>query len=224
MPYGYPEIVEKYLQKKLRKHEQPLDFISIVANMRYSREAHKMLMCLAVPRLTHIVKSVSKDDAATGWMTTVDEAHLSTWLDCTGASTLGLDVTPQKCNHLSASLDQNLQFGGIGMQSLIKAADEELLGACVLVSANLIVFLRTKGLSGYDRLGDAPDVMVDNEEDAMVPIIQAVTSLVVASARAHTFLFNMTQIEIDFATSLTLGERLVEIPGRYSPLVAHTKP
>jgi hypothetical protein len=42
-PYGSPEFVEKYLHKKLRKHEQPLDFITFVAKMEYSKEAHKML-------------------------------------------------------------------------------------------------------------------------------------------------------------------------------------
>ena len=67
------------------KHEQLLDFISVVAKIGFSREAHKMLIGSAVPRLTHIVKSVPKDDASTGWMSAVDDANLSTWMDCTGA-------------------------------------------------------------------------------------------------------------------------------------------
>jgi hypothetical protein len=44
------------------------------------------------------------------------------------------------------------------------------------------------------------------------------------SARAHTFLAEITQSEMDFSTSLTLGERLVEVPGRFANLETHTKP
>jgi len=51
------------------------------------------------------------------------------------------------------------QFGGIGMQSLIRAADEELLGSWASLTANLIVFLRSKSLSVYDKQADALDAM-----------------------------------------------------------------
>ena len=80
-------------------------------------------------------------------MATVDEAHLSTLLDFTGASTLESDLTPQERNKLSASLDLPFEFFGIGMQSFIKAADEKLLGSWASITAILIVFLRSKGLS-----------------------------------------------------------------------------
>ncbi len=50
---------------QISKYEQLLDFISVVAKMGFSREAHKMLIGSAVPRLTHIAKSVPKDDAST---------------------------------------------------------------------------------------------------------------------------------------------------------------
>jgi hypothetical protein len=65
-PYGSPEFVEEYLQRKLAKHEQLLDFILVVAKMGFSREAYKMLIDSMVPGLTHIVKYVPKDDASTG--------------------------------------------------------------------------------------------------------------------------------------------------------------
>jgi hypothetical protein len=64
-PYGSPEFIEEYMQKKLVKHEQLLDFISVVAKMGYSREAHKTLKGSALPKLTHVEKSVPKDDAST---------------------------------------------------------------------------------------------------------------------------------------------------------------
>jgi len=55
MPYGSPEFVEEYMQRKLAKHELLLEFNLVVAKMGFSREAHKMLIGSAVPRLTHIV-------------------------------------------------------------------------------------------------------------------------------------------------------------------------
>ena len=110
------------------------------------------------------------------------------------------------------------------MQSLIMAADKELLGSWASMTTNLIVVLRSKGLSVYDKLADALDAMADDAvEDTMVPVIPAIASLMAVSARAHTFLADITQREMDFATSLTLGKRLVEVLGSYSPLEAHTK-
>jgi hypothetical protein len=223
-PYGSPEFVEEYLQRKLAKHEQLLDFISDVAKMGFSRETHKMLTGFAVPRFTHIAKSV-KDDASSGWMSAVDDAHLSTWLECTGVSTLDADLSSQERHLLTASLDLPPQFGGIGLQSLIRAADEELLGSLASVTANLIVFLRTKSLSVYDKLVDALDAMADDDTDVTnPPVIPTIASIMAVSARAHTFLADITQSEMDFATSLTLGERLVEVPGRFVNLETHTKP
>ena len=82
-PYGSLEFVKEYLQKKLGKHDQLLDFITYVAKMGFSRDAHMMLTESAIPRLTHILKSMPKEAASIGWMPLLDEAHLSTWLDCT---------------------------------------------------------------------------------------------------------------------------------------------
>ncbi len=49
------------------------------------------------------------------------------------------------------------------MQSLIRAVDEELLGSWASVTTNLIVFLRSKSLSVYDKLADAMDAMADED-------------------------------------------------------------
>ena len=62
--------------------------------------------------------------------------------------------------------------------------------------------------------------MVDENTCPVTPIIPAVASLVAVSTRAHTFLADITQAKIDFATSMVLGERLEQIPGRFSPLEA----
>jgi hypothetical protein len=110
------------------------------------------------------------------------------------------------------------------MQSLIRSVDEELIGSWASITANLIVFVRSKGLIVYERHAYTLDAMADDEEGAMVPIIPTVTTLMAANTSAHTFLVDITQTEMDFATSLALSERLVEAPGRYFPLEAHAKP
>ncbi len=56
------------------------------------------------------------------------------------------------------------------------------------------------------------------------PAIPVIESLLAISTRAHAFLDIIPQAEIDFTTSLVMGERTVEIPGRYSPLEAPTRP
>ncbi len=51
------------------------------------------------------------------------------------------------------------------MQSLIRSADEELLGSWASVTANLIVILRSKSLIVYDKLAYAMDAMADDDAD-----------------------------------------------------------
>ena len=77
-PYGLPEFVEGYLNIKIIKHKQFMSFIKDVAKMGYSREAHQMLTGSADPRLTHVLKSVPKDETSKQWMEEVDREHLST--------------------------------------------------------------------------------------------------------------------------------------------------
>jgi hypothetical protein len=49
------------------------------------------------------------------------------------------------------------------MQSLIRAVDEELPGSWASVTTILVVFLRSKSLSVYDKLSDALDAMADDD-------------------------------------------------------------
>jgi hypothetical protein len=111
--------------------------------MGFSCEAHKILTGYAVPRLTHIMKSVPKDPASIEWMESVDEAHLSTWLSCSGAETLHAALSHPDRSHLAASLDPPPpppQFGGVGLQTLIRIAEEELLGSWASITSDLISF------------------------------------------------------------------------------------
>ena len=79
-PYGSPEFVEDYLNDTHVKHKQLLSIIKDVAKMGYSREAHQMITNFAVPRLTHVLKSVPKDETSKQWMEEGDKEHLSTWM------------------------------------------------------------------------------------------------------------------------------------------------
>jgi len=58
IPLESPAIVEEYLGNKLMKKKLLVSFIVDASKMSFSREAHKMLTGSAVPRLTHILKSV----------------------------------------------------------------------------------------------------------------------------------------------------------------------
>ena len=112
-------------------------------------------------------------------------------------------------------MDLPPQFGGVRLQSFIRAADEELLGSWASDAADLISFFRSKDLIVYDKLANALEAMADEDGDQTAPIIPAVASLPAASTRAHIFLLDITQAEMDFATATVMGERIVEIPGRF---------
>ena len=45
-----------------------------------------MLKGAAMPRLSHILKSVQKNNHTAGWIAEIDGAHLSAWLHCLIAS------------------------------------------------------------------------------------------------------------------------------------------
>jgi hypothetical protein len=66
--------------------------------------------------------------------------------------------------------------------------------------------------------------MATEDRDPTTPVILTVASLLALNTIAQVFHANITQIEMDFATSMVLSERLVEIPGRFSPLEAIEKP
>jgi hypothetical protein len=78
--------VTAYLRGKRLKHHLLLRFINNGAAARFPREAEQMLKGAAVPRLSHILRSVQKSKHIVGWMTKMDGAHLSAWLHCLAAS------------------------------------------------------------------------------------------------------------------------------------------
>ena len=188
-PLGSPSFVEQYLQEKLSKHKTLLEFIKNVAKAGFSREAHKMMTAAVLLRLIHVLKSVPKDDASTTWMKEVDDVHLTTWMTCIGGESLIADLPPTERDHLAASLDLPPQFGGVGLQSLIRAADEELLGSWASITSHLISFFRSKDMPVYTKLADTLDAMADSPEKLTVePAIPAIESMLATGARAHAFL------------------------------------
>jgi hypothetical protein len=103
----------------------------------------------------------------------------------------------------------------VGLQTLIRDGDEKLMGTWASATVNLISFLRSEGLTVYDRLAYALDGMAEedsNPGDPSTSNIPAATSLLTISSRAHTFLSDTPLAELAFASSLVLGERTVEVP------------
>jgi hypothetical protein len=67
-PLGTPAFVSSYLQGKGLKHLLLLRIIKDVASAGFPREAELMLKGVAVPRLSHNLRSVQKSRHSRGWM------------------------------------------------------------------------------------------------------------------------------------------------------------
>jgi hypothetical protein len=144
---------------------------------------------------------------------------------CVGGKSVDADLQLVERDHLEASLDLPPQFGGVGLQSFIRATNEELLGSWASITSDLITFFRSKNLPVYTKLANALESMVDSPDTLTeVPAIPVIESRLAIGTRAHAFIDIIPQAEIDFSTSLVMGERTVEISGRYSPLEAPTRP
>ena len=90
-------------------------------------------------------------------------------------------------------------------------------------------FCRSKGLSAYSKIADALDSMADTHPTSMdevhaPPLHPTIDTMMRVSMRAHAFLGTIPKEEVDFSTSLIMGERTEEIPGRFSPLEVPTRP
>jgi hypothetical protein len=119
---------------------------------------------------------------------------------------------------MSASLDLPRQFGGVGLQSLVRAADEEIMRLWASITSDLIKFFKSKDLTIYTELADTLESMDDAEDvstdPSIAPPIPAVAFLMTVSTRAHAFLSEIPQAELEFTASLVMGERNVEPLGR----------
>ena len=103
----------------------------------------------------------------------------------------------------------------------MRAVDEEMLGSWASITANLIKSVRSNALNMHTEVANALESIADAEGELAGPIqtssIPAIATFMTVSTRTHTFFFEIPQIELDFTTSLVMEERVIEIPGRYTP-------
>jgi len=71
-------------------------------------------------------------------------------------------------------------------------------------------------------MADTPPTPID--EDHAPPLHPTIDAMMTISMRSHAFLGTIPKEEVDFSTSLIMGERTEEIPGRFFPLEAPTRP
>ncbi len=100
---------------------------------------------------------------------------------------------PDSVAQLSGLLDLPPSYGGTGLQSVERSADEEFLGSFAGISAKLIAFCRKTELSVYisiaealDYMGDAAGILeISEEADKPGPLspIPVVCELSVVAAR-----------------------------------------
>ena len=115
-------------------------------------------------------------------------------MKCIGGETLDADLPPLDREHLADSLDIPPQFGGVGLQSLIRVADEELLGSWASITSDLISFFRSNDSPVYTRLVDALDSMADTHDNTHgETLIPTIKSMLAISTRAHAFLDTIPQ-------------------------------
>ena len=115
-----------------------------------------MLKGADIPRLSHILISVQKNNQSLGWMTEMDGARLSAWLHCPKVSEdLETGLGPEERGNLSELLDLPASYGGAGLQSLEASADDEFLGSFAGIATTLISFCRNTELDVNIRIAEA---------------------------------------------------------------------
>ena len=100
-----------------------------------------MLKGAAIPRLSHILKSIRKNENTTGWMKTMDKDRLSCWLQClTTSRVMESALEPRVLDQLADRLELPLAFGGAGVHSLVNSADDEFMVTFAAIASALVFF------------------------------------------------------------------------------------
>ena len=121
-----------------------------------------MLTGAAGPRLSHLLKSIDKSPRTEGFMREMDTALVSTWLEClTSSNDLEHSLGPSEWDSLTDWLDLPPSYGGSGLHSLSRSADEELLGSFAGIAASLIAFCRKTELPVYISIAQALEALDD---------------------------------------------------------------
>jgi len=175
-----------------------------------------MLKGATVPRLSHILKSVKKNNHSAGWMAEMDGAHLSAWLHClTASGDLENDLGTEKKVGLSDLLDLSASYGGAGLESLALAADKEFMGSFVGIAAALISFYKVTELSAYIRIAEA---LEGTEGEGVVESECAIVKGVKEAFEMMEWLREpLSDEESKTTTEPMNGSRVMETPGAYDP-------
>jgi len=152
---GSNSFVASYLQGKGLKHHLFLRFIKDVAAIGFPREAGNMMRGAALPRLSHILRSVQKNKHTVGWMTKMNGTHLLAWLHClTASEELKHAMGPEGRKQLSDLLDMLASYGGARLQSLEASADVEFRGSFAGIASAMISFYRKTEPLSYTRIAE----------------------------------------------------------------------
>jgi hypothetical protein len=217
-PLGSKLFVSSYLQGKGMKHRLLLQFIKYVAAAGFPREAEHMRTGAAVPRLSHLLRSVKMNHATMGWMREMDSAYLYyILLDClTVSEDLEHALGPLGRDHLFGPLDLPATCGCAGLQSLESSADEEFLGFFAWITTALISFCKETGLSVYIWIAEALGISNDPKGSLdYLPIsgVREMKDMTVAMKD------RLSKAETTVATPLVRGLITVKVPGRCSSLL-----
>jgi hypothetical protein len=124
-----------------------------------------MLTGAAGPRLSHLLKSIGKNASTEVFMQDMDPVHVSTWLQCLSSSPdLEHSLDPNELDGLIDWLDLPPSYGGSGLLSLSRSADEELLGSFAGIAASLISFCRKIELPIYISIAEALEAFGDEAD------------------------------------------------------------
>jgi len=124
-----------------------------------------MLTGAARPRLTHLLKSVEKNPRTELWLLEMDSANVATWLHCLTSSTvLETAMDDSNMDILTDWLDLPPSYGGVGLNSICRSADEEHFGSFATIAASLISFCRKTELHVYVGIAEALKAMGDAAE------------------------------------------------------------
>ena len=104
-----------------------------------------------------------------------------------------------------------------------------MLGSWASITADLIKFFRSKDLNIYTELADTLNSMADADDEPTDPTlalpIPVMAALMTIRTRAYAFLSEMLQVKLEIASFFCRhGGRTFEIPGRYTPLEAPSRP
>jgi hypothetical protein len=222
-PLGTSEFIESYFFGKGIKHRQLMSLIQEVVATGFPREAVSMLTGASCPRLTHLLKYVEKNSRTESWMREIYFAHLATWLHCLSASpNLENAMDPTSKDLLIDWLDLPPSYGGTGLNSLSRSADEDFLGSFTAIAASLISFCRKSELPVYIRiaramesLGDIDALLGDNIQPSTERPCVTLEAIRFVSERATATISLPTKDELALATHLIRGNSVVEVLGKW---------